>query len=628
MPTINQTKPRILDWLKETSPYWAAFLVWIAAICAWEAFPKKPIDPEFYETLNAVGKHYFKPEYDIPIYAAATVIAGIAAFFCCMFVVPKKSLELEQQKPTTTLRSALTWVDGVVVCIIIALLWIPDGKTVVEQGLRRDRLFHFDYYYMAPTHAFLSGAQLGTEFYPQYQSGWTLLFASLGSELARDYAFVLSAFSFIGGCIYGVFYILCRKFGASWILAFAVTMIAVYLQIYVQYNAKHWSIPATTILREPFFLALALAFYGYGQRPGLLYGCIAGVIIGLSFLFGTDTGIFSIIAAAFCSLLIMMNSKKLYQYRPVLSLIAMWISAFAVVILGLSIVSRGSIFQAAFWKGYFEVFYLYPSGISSNPIAKTVGWNQKLATFWFCLVFIVYVVTLAKVVARSVKKMPQSQDIAIAFLAVFGLGALVHYVNCSHDHYLYHVTTPVYVLLTIELVRLLQRPIWLLQDNKYASYTRWIGYGCLLLLAIKDRSDAPIRDYPALLLNYAPRSPKPIELREYAEFMKSNESIHGEIAPIVGDASLSVSGEDPTPWLISLKIPPSGRYCPTITFTHQQDRDLLNNLKTEYVLVRKTGFYVHDYLEFLFATRFDLVKETEEYSIYRKRVPNAEAGKD
>ncbi|WP_435016336.1 hypothetical protein TA3x_003901 [Tundrisphaera sp. TA3] len=352
--------------------------------------------------------------------------------------------------------------DASAVGLIILLVAVPSSSRLAGRiaALESIPFHHWDFFVMGPTLRYLHGGALGTEVYSQYGVAWPVLFAGLSPWLPVTYGNVL-AVTLSCGILYfvGVFLGL-RLFlkNTAWAAAGAVLAIYVQMHIGVFPRMTIWLTPSSSVLRAPmdvwFFLALGLHLDS-GRRRWI---ALAGMLVGLSILFETDTGLYLAATlglalaclpgcpSAFPEIGSRVGAVRAFFGRCVLAGGAMA----ATLLAGLAIASRGTLLRREFWMGWLEPLRLYGGGVSALPIRAIDGLTGPI-------VFLAMAGTYLTLVGLMLAALPgrrASRGLVLGgCVSAYGLCQLLQYVNRSHPFNLYHAGVP-FCVIAVGLVAL------------------------------------------------------------------------------------------------------------------------------------------------------------------------------
>ena len=355
--------------------------------------------------------------------------------------------------------------DIVAPLLICALIYIPHPERLAGDIFHNEHFHHWDYFVMGPAVGYLHGGALCTDIYAQYGIGLPLLFARLNPYYSLGYGHLVQA-GMLTSCLYfcGVYLLLRRlRLNPAWSILGVLYLIWMKMFAWSGEWLVVWELPSNTILRAPFdiWFLLALLLHQQSRRSGWLL--LAGALTGLSLLFETDTGAY--VAFTFGTYCLLWKpepttSDTLLFGRHKWSLVAAgWLLAIGILLSGMAIGSRGTMGQAAFWRGWMECFTAYPNGISMMPVVEhPAGILYSMGMCGMCLMTLAYHllrITRAKfAVLPDIERLAAREDLPLACVALYGTLALLHFIGRSHPANLYVAAMGFTVALVVSLHRL------------------------------------------------------------------------------------------------------------------------------------------------------------------------------
>lgn len=425
--------------------------------------------------------------------------------------------------PLSGNRNNLLW-DILVPLTLFILILTPNAHRQAGFGYTIDHFHHWDYYVMAPAVGYTHGGALGTHIYAQYGVGWPMLFVALSPLLPLSYGNLIFV-----GMIYQLIYFLgvyvCLRYlfqDGKW--AAGGLFIAFLLLFYVSdINENPWVAPSSTCLRSPcdiwFFLALLL--HVRTQRASALYA--ASVLTGVGLLFGTDTGIY--LSATFGVYLLYYllapdtkgpagETGATAKTSPVnvrgsdgskrrwATCVVCGGMVLAVLLPGLWIASRGTLFQSTFLTGWLEVFLLYPSGISMLPI-----FSLRVGVFTSFLIVGTYVGVVAWALIQRQARQASALAGWLLSVSVFGLLYMLQFIGRSSGYTTFHVILPFSLLVIIGIKAFAETFLTSTHGNGPGlSQRSWFLWGWALagtfLLVTLPTTLPMFRRYPGLTLGF------------------------------------------------------------------------------------------------------------------------------
>ena len=338
-------------------------------LAAWRTWWQRPFGPEEFDRLTLLGRWWYHPDYDIPLYVVGVIetlilmmalslawrwqlskirdmaqlqsvrwllwthfpvsgffillpmlwirsillawISAVLALFVCLslyFASYLKSLSFPTSfrlSKTALMSLELSTVAG----LIVLLVYIPDIPLVTGWAFQIDCFHHWDFYAMAPALAFRHGVALGTDFHCQYGVGWPMLLALASTVLPLTYGMAVR-FAVVFGCVYFFAEYLFLRYllkSASW--ALVGLLLTLLFQLFNGADGPpKWVGPGSTVLRNSLDLLVFAICLAYTRQDRAWLGLLAGATVGLVILFSTDTGIY--ISAAMTIFLLMLPRLK------------------------------------------------------------------------------------------------------------------------------------------------------------------------------------------------------------------------------------------------------------------------------------------------------------------------------
>jgi hypothetical protein len=291
-------------------------------------------------------------------------------------------------------------------------------------------------------------------------------------------------------------------------------------------------------------------------------------------LFGIDTGIYLVVALAFYCLLLWRHHPDGKPRLTARFLGGLLIGFFAVVGGGLVWASRGDCFQSKFWLGYLEAPLCYSGGFSALPMREGLARPVELVLALAMLT--AYTVVIVNALDRFWAGHLTAAGLIQAQLGVFGLGALLLFVNRSDPFNLYHVTVPFCALLAAFLSNLPRgvpsedRGQGASQQSAWAALP-WIGVVVLLLALLGNPN---FHAYPSWSVRLLKGSK--VYARQSAPGLAQADRMEGPVAATLreltrgGTRSVAVVYSNETPVLVRADLPPYFRYSPLLLFSQHQ----------------------------------------------------------
>jgi hypothetical protein len=388
------------------------------------------IPPSFFAAFGAV--------------TVVSIAAALAGFTHRKGERKESGLErvLEPVTNFAEMRLSFSILDVIFPIGIVAILYVPSWRHVAGRVFMEENFLHWDYFAMGPALAFRHGHALGSEIHSAYGVGWPMVFGALSSWIPLSYGRMIQIGS-IYVCIYltGV-YLLLRLLVRGPALA-ALGAGATILPFFLWLNGLViWRVPGVTPLRWAFdiwcFIALAL-YLRSGRR---LWAIVAGALVGLAVLFVIDTGIE--LGAAFAFYWVCTFWLRDHKPRGLMDLASSVGAALGVLLTGLAIASRGTIFSTRFWAGWLEAPLEFGGGFGMLPLAVFPG---RVTMICFAVLFFFYLAVVGYSLARLLHKQAQHFEMFNGVLALYGLLVLVKFLGHSDNSIFPRLLTPAVIVL-------------------------------------------------------------------------------------------------------------------------------------------------------------------------------------
>lgn len=546
-------------------------LIWGVAFVCWLIIP--PPFPKL-DGLTFIGIKYFRPDYDVGIYLVSGIVAVLAAsvlkYLAYRPTIP--TAVVSSNKPKQTLSRVI---DMLAVVTLLCTVIVVSPAELTERGFDADSFHHLNFFVMGPLQAFRHGAALGTDVYAQYGSGWVLVFTVIGFFFHVGYPVVIGLLPVFGVFYFLSAYVVMRLLTKSAMWSFVGLLACLQFQMFTGTDHPIWLSPSSSVLRCPLDMALAATLLLLASKPRLA-AIGAGGLGALSLLFGTDTGIYVALSLMLFTFLSVLGTRS-FAHAKELGLL--WITYFTVLIAGLAIVSRGTMWQPRFWKGYFESLLEYGGGFGALPISDAVVYPE-IALLLFGILML-YTLTIAKAFAASARQGDFGNANVSAVIATIGFGTLMLFINRSHPYNLFHPIVPAIVLFTQFLGRQSkanQTATTILQWMWQERFSSSVGSILVFLLLINPK----LWDYPSAAAKVASQ----IGCREvvtysrnfsmFTEKIRTIEKILHEFEKL---NRVEFVGEDITSWIVALDRGPMGRYCPTILIHDRQKEKMVEDFR-------------------------------------------------
>ena len=369
------------------------------------------------------------------VFAAAVVLLLAASFLSRGVTGPARPFAPEAE---TTPRFNLF--DGLVPVALVAVVFSPAWGQLAGFTYQLDAMLHWDYFAMGPATAYASGLALGTDVHTFYGLGWPMLFTALSPVFELSYQHMIAA-NVIVTCLYlvGVYaFLRLLVHNRAW-AATGATLVLVF-HVFARSAAAfapYWGFPSLGIMRWSFdvWAFIALLLFQRSGRPR--WAIVAGGVLGLAVVFETDTGLLLALATAFFwAAELYVAPDRLQLVRP---LVASAATAGGVLLAGLVLASRGTLFQAAFWEGWLSNLRETSSGFSLEPITTGVGRQVVIA---FVVVSATYLLVVGRTLVLTARRRASEFDVVAGALAVYGYVVLLYFVGRSTPYNFVRATIP------------------------------------------------------------------------------------------------------------------------------------------------------------------------------------------
>lgn len=332
----------------------------------------------------------------------------------------KLLLSQNAQRIKSILADGFVW-------LIIALCVFPSDIIEVTTNIFPDP--HVILYLLGPAlyHAYGTGLVPGLDYYSQYSLGAGPLFTPLiADSLFATYShYILLAVVFIS-IFYGILYHLLRGLFNSRIWAFAIT----FTTLIINFSTKTWlAAPSALPFRYPllplfvWFFAKTLA--NKPQRNNIFLNISTGLIIGLSIVANTETGIFMFFAAI-GGYFLFYRFHKSFWLESVLTGVSALVSF---ILIGFFLFGSG-MFTLRFFSGMFEAVLAFGTGFGDFPMV----WGELQSVMYNTAAPMVSLATIGWIAATSQNDSKSISPQQYSYLTVFSLLSiffLLKYLNRS-----------------------------------------------------------------------------------------------------------------------------------------------------------------------------------------------------
>ena len=540
--------------------------------------------------------------------------------------------------------------DMFVLTGLFLIFFIPNTAKITGDIFAHERMHHWDYFTVSQTLSFMHGSALGTDVYAQYGCGWTILLSTLAKFTPLSYGLALKTASFFE-CIYlfGVYWLL-KEVTQSRFTALIGMIITGYLTVFCGVDPGDLKIkyPSSTIMRHALDIWTLLSFYLFFKSRKSGWMLLSWVLVGFALVFEIDTGIYLLVGASVSTLFTARKGVGFLapgKESDLSKTLLMSLSGMCLVVLTcFGYVSRWHLNLPQFWSGIFEVFTLYPSGMSMLPISgQAVGMMIALP----CI--LIYATTTCYGFLKYRTRQVCAQDEFLFITALYGSLFFVAYIGRSHYFNIFHSCAPLVVITAVALsrgVRKIRFPKALAGIPKPGLVVMKISAVILTLSVIyasspQARTDpgllhemmAPTRIDPALCL-FPDTGDVCLPESEKSILIYFQLAVARAKALVSRQKTVAFFSNDDTALYLASGAKPWGRYCRTMQSLLTKDqlqtaRLFLAASPPDYVFfgttplsgVRyyDTGMDVWRIMHADVESRYELIETVGSYEIWRRR---------
>lgn len=559
-------------------------------------------------------------------------------------------LSLKPIKVNRMLVSGL--IDLFVIVIIFFAIYIPNWQALTDQIFIGDQMSHWDAFAMRPMLVFKHGLALGRDIYIQYGIGWAMVYTWIDKFWPIAYGQMV----FLSIIYTGIFYLGIYFFFKLITKSIIYSIIGITATLYFQFFALeapfsfHWMTPSATVLRAPMSIWFFIMIYLHNNTRKNRYLYLAGIFLGLSLIFGFDTGIYLLVTFCFYFIILIIGSivqKKLHELKQLIS--CSLVSLFIVLTVlngGFVLASQFRIFHPDFWSGISEGITQFAGGISYVLMTRFKS-DLILAEFLFKVGL--YIFTIGYLFINLLQKQVKTKDVLMACLGVYGLLSLLIFIGRSVPGNLIYSSIPFWLILVIYINSVHKYVFtYLLKLGNLPKQTIIVmQHGitvCLLLIVILLLVDFPaFRKYPNIYNSYISKNSDPVnqntciqnyqpevcslvkifmaekyELDMLAQKMQSKQS-EGKKVAMYDDWDVLFA--------LDINSYPMFRYRPEEIFTQKQltlIKQQISSLSPEYIITRKKSLEndidvwnsVHESIN----SKYILTETTDNFMVWRLKI--------
>ena len=387
----------------------------------------------------------------------------------------------------------------IAVLAVVILLYVPDYRSLTGQFLDFSGFHHWDFFAVAPTHAYLQGLTPVLESVTQYGLGIPVILGNV-FKVTGNFSYVsliwLSMVLVI--CYYvGLYFLLWRLLGH-----FRWSVIGLILALVLQQFAGTPSdevllmAPSSTILRAPLDVAVFITLALHSRHLRWRYLALGGVLVGLATFWETDTGFYLYAGyVAYCTFLLIdrLSSAGCRGRTP----LGAWLAAtsvpplvFACLVL---LAVGGNALDMVFWQRFLEPMRRFSSGFGMLPMP-----SLQITSLPAYLAPAVYVASCVAALASATRLVNWRWEgrYLMGSVGAYGLTLYNQYIGRSHAWNWYHVSIPLVILLTLWAYLLHRKDVPGFRGHHYPTIML-----CALLVLVAF--DPWVRAYPNVLANAA-----------------------------------------------------------------------------------------------------------------------------
>ncbi|MDQ6613561.1 MAG: hypothetical protein M3083_02055 [Actinomycetota bacterium] len=472
----RRLRPSVPDTASPPARRWAPWVGWaLVVLCAGAALAGGVLS--FF-----AGRHYVNAAKPIPGFVLAALLAVIAfclvagavgtpaRFSWCPRWLPAEGSSDAGREPEPPRRWGRPSVlDVLVPTFLTTILFIPAWRLAAGRVFVFEQFFHWDFFAMGPAVAYSHGQALGAHVHSEYGIGWPVLFHLLRPVLALSYGHMILVASIVTCAYYVGVYVLLRVVTgrASW--AAVGALLAVLLQMFsgnyvlpgTHIHSPAWELPSILVMRRPLDVWVFLALVLHLRTKRLVWAVAGGALTALAVVFSTDTGLY--LAAAY--LLYWVCVATIEGPGRLRSLVASGATATGVLLIGLGVGSRWTLFSTAFWRAWWEPISQGAQGYTALPMVGRYdlwkyGLPHVVSLAVFVAVVVIYLVLVSHLAIKAVHGRAAPTDVFLGCLSAYGLLTLISFLGRSDPVELPHLYVPVALAVTVvagELHRRLSR---------------------------------------------------------------------------------------------------------------------------------------------------------------------------
>ncbi len=360
-------------------------------------------------------------------------------------------------------QKILKWcVDGAIVLLLIACLWVPDIQRVLGRVFVWDQFRNWDALIMLPGWGDTQGQGLNMDIFSSWGMGAVILIGRCSKVLGGfDYAHVLTVSMVMVIIYYGFLYGFLRVWLGSVLLAAAIVAVAVKIQMFhAGVSPLIWIFPQDTPLRHWLDIPILWCLWQHVRRFHGRYLAWAAAGIGAALAWAPSTGL--CLLAAFWGYLIFLLMIAEYRGRIASNFKdARWIficSVLPLMFMGLILflIEGSVIFHPLFWKNTFEPLQLFLQGVGTLPIYACLHDRHFFAFIAGFMIPVLYTWSLIVIAGLACSKKTSREDIFLIPLCIYGLALYGHYLARATTSHYYAVGIPLVLVIGFWLSKIMQ----------------------------------------------------------------------------------------------------------------------------------------------------------------------------
>jgi len=316
---------------------------------------------------------------------------------------------------------------------LFIILFIPNIQGVVARNFIGEQFHHNDSFIMGPGWAYLSGQTLDMDIISQYGIGFVVVISRLAQFLGGfSYEHVMGIMVMGTLVYYLAWYFLIRRWLGSLVLAAAVMLIAIKLQMFhtgvFPFVFTYGSQTPIRFIYDVVYFWCIWMHINTGQKKWLLG---AGAACGFGIYYLTSEGLYGTASfGAYILLLWAMPAWRKYFHMRLRDLLLLLLPLIAAAAL-LTLTIGPKIITAQFWGNIAEFITYFTSGFGLEPMYKSLLDHHYLESLMGFVIPMVYFLTLLVLLGRMAFNLSDKTEWLAVVLCFYGLGTFHYYVARS-----------------------------------------------------------------------------------------------------------------------------------------------------------------------------------------------------